>query len=241
MPEILLVNPRRRSGGRKRRTAAQRRATAKMLAANRAHRGGGVKRRRKSARRSNPAPLSAVMHNPRRRRVSARRRRNPISLRRMVSGGASLAPMKLLSSALIGAAGATAVNTIMARVPLPAALMVGRMRYLTQAAAAIAIGTLASKVKIVGSGTAAKMAEGSLVVTLHDAIRDVAGGMGINLAGMGYYLPGRGVTAVPSASGGPARMAGIGEYITGPGASANVTPMRGRMAGVGSPARGFNF
>jgi hypothetical protein len=237
MPEILLVNPRRRSGGRKRRSAAQRRATAKMLAANRARRGGSVKRR-KSARRSNPAPLS-VMHNPRRRRVSARRRRNPISLRRMVSGGASLAPMKLISSALIGAAGATAVNTIMARVPVPASLMVGRMRYVTQALAAIAIGTIASKVKIVGAGTAAKMAEGSLTVTLHDAIRDVAGGMGINLAGMGYYLPGRGVTAVPSASGGPARLAGMNEYLTGPGA--NVTTMRPRMAGMGAPARGFNF
>lgn len=226
MSEILLVNPRRRKS-RKTRSAAQKRATAKMLAANRARRGGS-KRRRK-----NPAPLSAVMHNPRRKRRASSRRRNPISLRRMVSGGASLAPMKLISSALVGAAGATAVNTIMARLPIPVTLMTGRTRYLTQGAAAILLGIVANKVKIVGSGTAAKMAEGSLTVTLHDAIKDVAAGFGMNLGGMGYYLPGRGVQAVPSASGNPAPR--LGEYMTGPGSPASVVamPRRAGMAGAG--------
>jgi hypothetical protein len=228
MSEILLVNPRRRKS-RKTRSAAQKRATAKMLAANRARRGGS---KRRKARRSNPAPLTAVMHNPRRRRVSARRRRNPISLRRMVSGDASLAPIKLISLALIGAAGATAVNTIMARLPIPVTFMTGRTRYLTNAAAAIVIGIIASKVKIVGAASAAKMAEGSLTVTLHDAIKDFAAGFGMNLGGMGYYLPGRGVQAVPSASGSPAPR--LGEYMTGPGSPASVVQMPRRgMAGAG--------
>lgn len=189
----------------------------------------------------------------RHRRRSRARRRNPSrrGQRGMLNFRAFTAkPMQMITPAFIGAVGAVAVNTVISRVfpmllpvNLQAMFMTGRVRYLTQGAAAIALGMIAQRLGVRAS-VAAKMAEGSLTVTLADAIRDVSLSFGMPLGGMGYYLPGRGVMAVPSASGRPGvNLSGMSAYVSGPGSMPgnNVTAIRrGSMAGMGfGPGRTF--
>lgn len=245
MQELLIVNPSRRPSKRRKSSKAaspaQKRARAKFAAMARAR--AGTKRRaspkRKSARRRSAAP--ALMANPRsRRRSVAKRRRNPVS--RIGGKGMVKKAFALISPALMGAGGALIVNNVLARLPLPAAAMQGRMRYVTQGVAAVAIAAIAQKMGVKGS-TAAQMAEGSLTVTLYDAIKDVAAGAGVNLSGgMGYYLPGVGArNAIPSPSASAARMAGgMGKYVTGPGARGNVMQMNGMRQKTRSGG-GFGF
>lgn len=140
----------------------------------------------------------------------------------------------MVGPALTGAIGAVAVNTVIARLPIPAMLNTGRVRYVTQGALAIGLGMLASRMGL-GSGVAAKMAEGSLTVTLHQALVDIAAGAGMNLSGFGYYLPGR--AAMPpsgSAAPTPRAMAGMGKYVTGPGSNVSVLPARRGMGNINS-------
>lgn len=242
MQELLLVNPRRRRKASakkrrsRRRSPAQRAAFLKMIGA----RSSNPKRRRRRAsgskRRARRSLVSRIMGNPRRRsrrsgRRSSARRRNPISL-----GSAVRHPFAVVGPALTGAVGAVVVNQALARLPVPPMLMTGKVRYLTQAAAAILLGSLAAR--FVGSGRAAAAVAGALTITAYDALRDVAAGAGVNLSGMGYYLPGAGVQAVPSASGNPGAMAGmrgVSAYLTGPGSPrGNVVPMnRGGMGRIG--------
>ena len=186
------------------------------------------RRRRKSKGRRMSAKQRQFFGGGRKKRRG--RSRSGGAMRRYSIRGLIGSPVATLKPALVGAVGATAVNTILARVPLPAILMTGRTRYLTQGVAAIVLGTIASRFGGLGAATAAKMAEGSLTVTLHQAITDLAGGMGVNLSGMGYYLPGYGVSAGPAPGANAARMAGMSKYLTGPGSS--VVPFR-RMSGVG--------
>ena len=217
MQELLIVNPSKRRKSRKAASPAQKRARAAFARMARSRRKNPAKRRTVAKRRSNPIALSS-----RRRRTY---RRNPISV-----GG--MKPMNLISAALTGAVGATAVNTILAKIPLPASMMTGKTRYVTQAAAAILLGMAAQKVGPVRK-YAQQMAEGSLTVTLHDLIKDVAMGAGMNLGGMGYYLPGVGVRAAPSAMAAPSpHMGGMGKYITGPGSpQGSVIPIQ-RMGAI---------
>lgn len=245
MQELLLVNPARRPSKRRKTTKAaspaQKRARAAFAARARARAG---KPRKAAKRRASSKPHTAltIMSNPRKRRSvkrSSRRRSNPIKL-----GGFAKKPMAIITPALIGAVGATVVNTVLGRLPLPAAAMTGKARYVTQGAAAILLSIIAAKVGVKGS-TATQMAEGSLTVTLHQAITDIASGAGMNLSGMGYYLPGVGARgAVPSraANSAPMAMNGMAQYITGPG-----SPRSAGLAGMGSAGRsarkvsGFGF
>lgn len=254
MEELLIVNPARRPSRRRNPSPAQKRARAAFAAMARA-RAKNPRKRRAARRRHNPMTLDATpsryapapkmtglvykrRRNPAKRRAvhHRRRRHNPLNI-----GGGSMKPMHLLGNALVGAVGATVVNTALSKLPIPAVAMTGKMRYATQAVAAIGIGMLLSKVGPTKK-YAAQMAEGSLTVTLHDLIKEVAAGAGMNLGGMGYYLPGVGVQAVPSASGNPGRMAGMGKYLTGPGAPmrGSVTPIN-RMAGLSVPRKGMSF
>lgn len=221
MEELMVIgNPRRRRRKHRSKARRHRRMTAKQMQYF-----GGARR--------NPS-------HRRRRRSSGRsfiRRARHAMGRSYSLGGLMRSPIATLKPALIGAVGATAVNTILARVPLPAMLMTGRTRYVTQGIAAILLGTVASR--FAGGATAAKMAEGSLTVTLHQALTDLAGGMGVNLSGMGYYLPGYGVSAGPQPNANAARLSGgVGKYMTGPGSS--VVPFR-RMAGMGNISSSFRF
>ena len=170
-----------------------------------------------------------------------------LKLKRAVDGvdkGAEVSGIKRLVKVLvIGAAGAIGVNYVLARMPfLPATLTTGRMRYVTQIVAALGLAAVASKLRVVSAATANRMAEGALIVTGVDVIRDFAGAAGINLSGMGYYLPGYGASAVPSLSAGSAsRMGGVGKYITGPGSSASVVPFRRMANGMGNIGTSFRF
>lgn len=244
MQEIMLVNPARRpTKRRKAASPAQKRARAAFAAASRARSKGAVmanprkRRTRKHAKRaSNPVAHHRVHHRARRRNpIHARRRRNPI---------AGAKPMSLLTPALIGALGATAVNTILAQVSgsLPATLTTGNMKYVTSIAAALGLAMFASK-----AGTKhamlLQMAEGSLTVTLHQAIVDLSGGMGMTLSGrgMGVYMPGRGAQAVPSAQGNPAQLAGMGAYLTGNGSPAAAIQAARQRAMAPKTMKGFGF
>lgn len=241
MQELMVLsgNPkrRRRKGGRKARRHGGKRSR-KMSALQMKYFGGGArhnpKRRRKSRGRRKHSAVMGVS------RVSRRSRRR--SGGRGFAGrflkthtGSLSSPMSMLGGALTGAIGAAAVNTVTARLTpyIPAAMLGGTTRYLTQGAIAIGLGMLASRFGL-GSAVAAKMAEGSLTVTLHQALVEAAGRAGLSLGGMGYYLPGRNAgRAVPSASGSASRqVAGIGKYVTGPGSTPNVTPMRRGMGNI---------
>lgn len=223
MEELLIVNPGKRGKKRrkssKRRSAKQRAATRKLVAWGKAHRGGKTRRRsrksysgvttmkrRKSRRRSSKSRKGkrksrsvTVRINPTAaRRAVARRYSNP---RRRLGGGrlgftlAKIQPMVM--SAFTGALGAVAMTSVLSRLPLPAMLVTGKVRYVTQGAVAIGVGMLAQMLGVRGP-TAAKAAEGALTVTLNDAIKEVALDAGVNLGGMGYYLPAMGARAVPS-------------------------------------------
>lgn len=234
MQELLVVNPSKRPSKRRRKAAspAQKAARAKFAAMARARSG-----KKRTTRRKRKSTSLSIMSNPsprrHKRKTASRRRRNPSAR----STSLVRKPMAIITPALIGALGATAVNTIMAKLPVPASLNTGKMKYLTQGAAAIALGAIASRLGVKGS-LAAQMAEGALTVTLHQAITDIAGGMGMNLSGMGYYLPGRGVSAGPNPAANPARLAGMGKYITGPGAPMNM-PQRAPQTMRGIRSFGF--
>lgn len=228
---MVLSNPRRR---RRHKKSARRRSRRRMSALQRKYFG---KRHHRRAR-SVSVPVFA---NPRKRRYRRRmatrmRRAGRRAQRGFMSMGALISsrtgtlakPFSMVGPALTGAIGAVAVHSVLTRLPLPPVLMTGKARFVTQGAAAIGLGMLASRFGFIGSGVAAKMAEGALTVTLNDAIKEFAADAGFNLGGMGYYLPG--IRAqMPPAGGRPARGM-MGKYLTGPGAQ--VTPIRSRMGNI---------
>lgn len=187
MAELMLLNPAKRPTKRRRKGRA--------LAKGRAS--------RKTRARKNPA-TRAVM------RVSAasakrrRARRNPIGL----SGGGL---MSQVMQAAQGAAGALAVDAVMTYVPLPAMLTTGTMRHVTKAGLAIALGLVGKK--FLGRA-AGRMAEGAMTVAAYSAAKEALGGVGMNLAGVGYvspaqsFLPGMAEYINPSPMG-----QGVGEYV----------------------------
>lgn len=236
MQELMVLsgNPKRRrkSKGRRRARRSSRRVARKMSPLQMKY-FGNPKRHRKGKRRSRRrarrhAVAGGIVRSFRRARRGGSRAFG--GLLRSNTGSLS-SPMSMLGGALTGAIGAAAVNTILARLPLPAILMAGPQRYATQAAAAIGLGMLSAR--FLGAGVATKMAEGSLTVSLHQALVELAGRAGVTLGGMGYYLPGMRASAVPASAGSASRqVAGLGKYVTGPGASAGVIPLR--RSGMGN-------
>lgn len=210
MEELLLINPRRRKGATKRRagghrTAAQKRATAKLVAMNRARR---APARRARARHHSPAvyapnPIRRRRHATRTVRSAARRRyrRNPVPR----TGNL----MHLLTSSAQGAMGAIVINTAFNFVPLPAMLKTGSMQYVAKGALAVMLGMF------VRNRMVAEMVKGSLTVTMHDAIKDIAGTM---IPGMplGYYSGGQTIGYQPGVRAAPSPSA-LSEYINRPG------------------------
>lgn len=206
MEELLLINPRKRGTAKRRgtRTAAQKRATARLVAANRAR--GRAPARRRVKHRSPAVYAANPVHRRRRtaRKVhhAARRhyKRNPA----MRTGNL----MQLLTHSFQGALGATLINTAYNFVPLPAMLKTGNLQYVSKGALAVLFGMF------VKNRMVAEMVKGSLTVTMHDAIKDIAGTM---IPGMplGYYSGGQtmlppGMRAAPAPS-------ALSEYINRPG------------------------
>jgi hypothetical protein len=238
MQEILLVNPKRRpSKRRKAASPAQKRARAAFAARSRSRSKGTTvmanprrrRAKRTTARKANP---SRVRYVTRARKSNPRRRRNPL---REATGK----PLSLLTPALVGALGATAVNTLLSYITpsLPATLTsTPNMMYLTQLAAGLGLAFVAphagSKRNMI-----MQMAEGSLTVTLHSAIVGLSGGMGMTLSGrgrmngMGVYMPGK--MAVPTANG----LNGMGAYLTGSGSpAAQIQAQRQLQAAARAPS-----
>lgn len=214
----------------------------------RKHRKASRRRHRRGRRAMSPLQMQFFgkgRRNPKRRRSSGKRRsrrRHSVSRggrgmlgRFLKTGTGSVAhPFSMVGPALTGAVGAVAVNSIIGKLGgyLPANFMTGNVSYLTRGAVAIGAGMLASRLGV-GSAVAAKMAEGSLTVTLHEMLVALGANAGLNLSGLGYYLPGR-QASMPSASGAPARMAGMAKYVTGPGSpQGSVIPMN-RLRGMGA-------
>ena len=142
----------------------------------------------------------------RRRRTSSRRRSNPISIRRALSN-----PVAVVKPAIVGAAGALAVNGIINYAPLPDTLKTGNALLLTKAVLALAIGTFGPKLPVVGRH-AAKMAEGALTVQMADIGKTLAMNYGYNLSGMGFASPASIMYRQGQQNGGNVRQ--LGAYVT---------------------------
>lgn len=163
MNEILLINPRKRRASKKRRSPAQRAATRKLVARNRRRKNPSPPGSRRKTRRS--AVRRAVSRPANRRRY----KRNP-SGRMTVRGVTNLAQV-----AAGGAAGAIALDVVLAYLPLPAMLKVGMMGKVTKAAGAIALGAIAQRTGIVKSSTARDMTIGALTVQFAGIGRELLG------------------------------------------------------------------
>lgn len=175
---MMLINPKRRSAGRKKpRSAAQKAATKRLVAHNRARRT-PAKRKSNPIKHRRPTTHHAVAAAPRRRRA---RRHNPISLNK---------PLAMLMPALYGAGGALAINAAMNYLPIPAMLTTGKIRYATKFGLALLLGTFGKK--LLGA-KAEKMAEGAMIVTMAEAMKDIVGGAtGLQLGdsdGISYISP----------------------------------------------------
>jgi len=199
MPQILLVNPRSRRkttrrkttrkkpmARKKRRTAAQKRATAKMIAAN---------RRRSRSRRKNPVKRKVARKRPtRRRKTTATRRRRRVTRRRNPSLSMRSVQNQFIEAGT-GALGALGLDVVQGYLPIPANLKGGIVGTGVKALLAIGLGVVASKTKLVSNANAAKMANGALVVVLHDELKKQVTNFapGLQLGeyldsdGMGYY------------------------------------------------------
>jgi hypothetical protein len=179
MSSLMLVNPRKR---RKARSPAQKAATRRMIAARRPKRAAAKRRHNPIAiHRKRPVRHAAARHVRR-----AKRRHNPIGIS---AGGIT----SLLMNGLKGAGGAVLVNVVTNY--LPDVVKQGKMVYVTRAALAIAMGTFGRK--LLGNN-ARVMAEGAMVVNLHDAINSFAGAMipGSQMHGMNEYISSGGMNGI---------------------------------------------
>lgn len=184
MAEMLLLNPRKRArrAAKKSRKSSRRRnpvpaGLARYMASKRKRRTISAVARRVRRRRSNPS-LRAVS------RV-VRRRRNPISL-----GGSGRSMLAMIKSAMIGGAGAVAVDVAMGQLNrfLPATLQrtPGKVSIgdAVKAAITVVLGRLLAKST---RGLSQQMAAGALTVQAHQLL---AGFVPASMT-LGYGVPAR--------------------------------------------------
>ena len=185
MAEMLLLNPRKRArrAAKKSRKSSRRRnpvpaGLARYMAAKSKRRTISAVARRVRRRRSNPS-LRAVS------RVVRRRRRNPISL-----GGSGRSMLAMIKSAMIGGAGAVAVDVAMGQLNrfLPATLQrtPGKVGIgdAVKAAITVVLGRLLAKPT---RGLSQQMAAGALTVQAHQLL---AGFVPASMT-LGYGVPAR--------------------------------------------------
>lgn len=153
MSMAILINPHTRGTiGRKATTKGKTMAKAKSKTARKATTA------RKTVTTAKPRRAKA-----RRRSVAVTYRRNPLPARAKGIVSENLKP------AAIGAAGALALDVIVAKLPLPANLKTGPVSYAVRAVGAIALGMAAEKIGKLKHGTAVDLARGGLTVVIHDA------------------------------------------------------------------------
>lgn len=209
MSTAILINPHTRgTTGRKATTTTKGKTMAKA--------------KRKTARKATTARKTTTSNKPRRAKASRRSvavtyRRNPLPARAKGIVAENIKP------AAIGAAGALALDVIVAKLPIPATLKTGPASYAMRGVGAIALGMLAEKVGKLKHETAVSLARGGLTVVLHDAgkavmraqfpalalaayeeeLTDIAGMMdGLDALGMNDpdYLPGMGENVYDNAA-----------------------------------------
>ena len=120
------------------------------------------------------------------KRKSRERKRS----RSMLARGSVSRPLTLLVPAAIGAGGALAVNGLVNHVPLPDALKLGRMIYVTRFGLAVLLGTFGKQLPVIGK-YAGDMARGAMIVTMTDLGKELSLQAGVNLSGTGYVGPAR--------------------------------------------------
>lgn len=155
MATAILINPHTRgTTGRKATTTTKGNTMAKA--------------NRTTARKATTARKSTTTAKP--RRAKARRpetvikyRRNPLPARAKGIVAENIKP------AAIGAAGALALDVIVAKLPIPASLKTGPASYAARAVGAIALGMIAEKVGKLKHEHAVSLARGGLTVVMHDA------------------------------------------------------------------------
>lgn len=157
MATAILINPHTRgTPGRKATTTTTKGKTM-------------AKAKRKTARKATTArKTTTTTAKPRRARASRRTtvvkyRRNPLPARAKGIVAENIKP------AVIGAAGALALDVIVAKLPIPAQLKTGPANYAARAVGAIALGMVAEKVGKLKHEHAVSIARGGLTVVLHDA------------------------------------------------------------------------
>lgn len=130
-----------------------------------------AKAKRKTARKATTARKTVTTTTSRKpRRAKARRRSVAVTYRRNpLPARAKGIVAENIKPAAIGAAGALALDVIVAKLPLPAALKTGPANYALRAVGSIGLGLLAEKVGKLKHGTAVDLARGGLTVVLHDA------------------------------------------------------------------------
>ncbi len=206
---ILLLNP-GRSGKRHKK-----RGRRKMSALQRAYFGKG---RRHNPKRRAPHHRAAVSS------VTRHRRRNP---------GNYLVPLKQqIVDSTVGAGGALALDIVSAKVSvhLPASLQSGYAMYGFKAVLALALGFVAEKV--IKKRTAVMIAEGGLIMVIHDAAKGALATAMPSL-GLGEYVVSNAPPPARMASGlgwqGNAQLVhessppgGMGGYIEEPGSYASL-------------------
>lgn len=157
MATAILINPHTRgTTGRKATTTSKGKTMAKA--------------KHKTARKASTArKTTTTTAKPRRARASRKTstvikyRRNPLPARARGIVAENIKP------AVIGAAGALALDVIVAKLPIPAQLKTGPANYAARAIGAIALGMVAEKVGKLKHEHAVSLARGGLTVVLHDA------------------------------------------------------------------------
>jgi hypothetical protein len=191
MSQLFMLNPSKRRRRKARKNPSRRRLTAKQrkyFGPRKARARINPSRRRRRARRN---PILAA--NPRRRHRRMRRnparrhyRRNP-SLRLSARG-----IVNQVTDAATGAAGATIVDVLMGYIApnLPASMLSPNVYPIVKGGVAIAFGAVGGMVGGTVGRFAAKGAEGSLIVTLHDVMRSfLPATLALGYINSGYVAP----------------------------------------------------
>lgn len=142
------------------------------------HKKSASKSRSKPKTRSELRSLKNIQHhvagyypNPvRSKSMKKKRRHNPIG--KMGLPSVKSVKDNLLIPAAVGAVGAVVIDVVAGKLPLPASMKVGNMRYVSKAAVMIALGMLASKV--IGKKQADAAVVGGMTVMFYGIVRDFA-------------------------------------------------------------------
>ena len=219
MAELMLVNPRRKRRRAKRNPRPMTAKQAKYF---------GKRRRRHSRRAASAvaAPRTA------RRRSHRKGRRSVARFLSSKSGALSLKPNVFLKNTLIpsaiGGAGALAVDIAWGNLPIPTQIKTGPFAAVAKAAAAVAVGMVASKVA--GKQIGAQVTSGYLTVLAYNLAKGVVqkampklalgdygwiqSGQFVPDASMGVYVSSDQPALAPPP---PSVSASMGEYVSGYG------------------------